>query len=408
MKSLILIFALTSFLILQVSLSESYQSTQPGKVGLNEVSLLRYIEAEDGIKAMDISNDGSCLAIGGRGFIRIYSTNGDEWVYKFNERVDSLSISSTGELLAVGTEEAMIYLFHKSSSKPILRYNAEGPVLSISFSDDGKYFYAGTFGGTFYLFEASTLNLIWKFKAEGNVAILALSTSFNGNRAAAGVSDNSIIIFSKASSSPLWKGKTEGYIRSIAMSSDGTLTIAGGNDSSIYFIDLGCEVSIKKYMASSSVRAVALSSSGSQAVAGSEDGSIYFFERFNPSWVFNAEDTVSSVAISSDGKYLCAGSFNKKLYFFFSAINSPLFIYPVKHPISHVAISSNGDKIAISAGRMAYLLKAELTKAKENHQTPIYVWAVMEGFILAALSLIWLRIRFKKAGQSMKLLYLST
>jgi len=72
MKSLILIFALT-FLILQASLSESYQLTQLGKVGLNEVSLLRCIEAKmeaswvfnagDTLSSVAISSDGNTYVL---------------------------------------------------------------------------------------------------------------------------------------------------------------------------------------------------------------------------------------------------------------------------------------------------------------------------------------------------------
>ena len=66
------------------------------------------------------------------------------WSYSTSGDVEAVSISSSGEYIAVGSDDDKVYLFHKDSSIPLWSYETNGNVVSVAISGNGEYVAAGS------------------------------------------------------------------------------------------------------------------------------------------------------------------------------------------------------------------------------------------------------------------------
>lgn len=161
---------------------------------------------------------------------------------------------------------------------------------------------------------------------------------------------------------PMWNYTTGGTIRSVAISGDGKYIAAASDNGNIYFFNTSnlANPLIWTYFATPGVPgSVAISSDGNY-IAAESNQSVYLFDKTSgtPLWSYDAPEEVLSVSISSDGNYIAVATIKgshwdpeyANVYLFNSSIVSlktPMWNYTVDNLIKSVAISSDGNFIAI-------------------------------------------------------------
>ncbi|MBU4491200.1 MAG: protein kinase, partial [Euryarchaeota archaeon] len=190
--------------------------------------------------------------------------------------------------------------------------NSEGELLwsyiggaeSISVSSDGLYIIVGSYAQDLYLFNKQGM-LLWSYKI-GPYSILSVSISSDSSYIAAGCSDNNVYFLNREGKL-LWSYRTDNYVESVSISSDGSYIVAGGLNRKAYLFNREGEL-LWSYDAGDHVKNVLLSFDGSYIVVGSLR-KIYVFNREGKLLVnYGAETEVYDVSISSDGLYIAAAS----------------------------------------------------------------------------------------------------
>lgn len=293
------------------------------------------------------------------------------WRYEAGDRVTSISMSSDGSYVAAGFEwtskvrfntsfgENRVYLFDRSGNI-LWDYKTEGTVSSVSLSSDGSYVAVGSLDGYVYLFDPSG-NLLWSYKTDSYVGQVSISS--DGSHVAAQVGYD-VYLFDRLGNL-LWSYKTDNGVRSVSISSDGSYIAAGSDDKKVYFFD-GSGNLLWSYNAGNPVNRVSISSDGSYIAVGIQDVTwnniddykVSLFDRSgNLIWSYDTpRGGVSNVLISSDGSYVAAESMDDNNVYFFGrkdetsptiSITSPYN----EQPFTTNTISINGtasDNVGIS------------------------------------------------------------
>jgi len=140
-----------------------------------------------------ISDDGETIAYSldhmqGKEILVVYNKAGQK-LWGFSSSTDStaraVSISSSGEKIAIGTSVGKIYLFSKSSSTPIWTFLSTGSFTQIGdleLSDDGAFLAAGGTTKKIYFFSTAKNEPLWEYTAGSWINAIA----FNGEYIFAG------------------------------------------------------------------------------------------------------------------------------------------------------------------------------------------------------------------------------
>ncbi len=145
---------------------------------------IKSFSIDDIIRFLDTTKDGgSIIAASPKSLIRIDegSTPKKIEALNLNENIQSISISSDGEYIAVGTREGMAYLLNSEGSIQ-WKNDVLNPVYGISVSLDGRVV-AGTMNGTMVLY-SSKGERIWKYQTGENIWDIDISE--DGNRIISG------------------------------------------------------------------------------------------------------------------------------------------------------------------------------------------------------------------------------
>jgi len=344
---------------------------------------------KDWVQKVAISQDGQYIAVKTNDFIYLFSRNSNQPLWKYQcmpdlgENKESFAgwvdISSDGNFIAGGCQSSL-NLFSKDSNKPLWSYMAS--VYTVSISSSGEYIALGTFGGesnhakgdSVFLFKKESNKPLWQYKSEGNIH--ALSISSDGNFVAAGdhCPSRRAFLFSKESNKPLFSYVTSkgSPVWTSAISSDGKYIVYGldGSDgfNNLFFFSSDKKEPLWAYPAKGWIRSVAISDNGKYLVAGSGEGHyVYLFDRNSaqPIWKYQAQNKVGCVDISANGDYFVAGSKDKKIYFFSKKDHHPLWSYQAKEWINTVAISADGNYLVAGTGAQQYLGEIHSTLVKK-------------------------------------------
>ena len=101
-----------------------------------------------------------------------------------------------------------------------------------------------------------------------------------------------------------------------------------------------------------------------------------------PSWSYTTEHYVPSVAISADGEYIAVGSYDDRVYLFDSKSNAPLWSYNTGGEVWSVAISADGEYVV--AGSEASNNKIFLFNWQSN--TPLWSYTSSQDVLSVAIS----------------------
>jgi len=248
----------------------------------------------------------------------IVASSSDGRLYMFNTpnstplwtaelgRVETLSISETGEYIAVGGDD--IYLFSKGSNLPIWSAGLRRWISDVAISGDGSTLVVGA-GKKIYCFSIPDGELLWEYEIGGKiksyidellwkslrilnyVSVERISLSSTGDRilVLAG-GDTSFgkrgvaLIFDKSNNKPIWSFQTNDYIICGDISRNGKLAAFGGSNR-VYFSN------------------------------GITDKPIYVF---NASGTTCCHTAHNSISVSADGSYIAVGTCgeNPMLYIF--------------------------------------------------------------------------------------------
>jgi WD40 repeat protein len=98
-----------------------------------------------------------------------------------------------------------------------------------------------------------------------------------------------------------------------------------------------------------------------------------------PLWSYATGDRVTSVAISSDGNYIAVGSIDGKVYLFSRTSGTPLWSYAtIGGLVEYISISSDGSYIVASdnSGRIYLFSRTSGTPLWTYKTGSDYVWSV--------------------------------
>ena len=161
------------------------------------------------------------------------------WKHETGDYVGSVSISSDGSYVAVGSGDK-VYFFDRSG-KLLWRYWTGGNVESVSVSGDGSYVVVSSNGmedsedggweipPKVYFFDRSG-KLLWSYETGDYVGSVSISS--DGNYVAVGSGDK--VYFFDRSGKLLWSYETDGYVCCVFISY-GSHVAAGSGDGKIYF-----------------------------------------------------------------------------------------------------------------------------------------------------------------------------
>lgn len=257
------------------------------------------------------------------------------WRFPTDVGINAIAISANGDYIVAGTHSGNIYFFENNPvnfteqdinipiNPPKWIYKANDWILDLDISSNGEYIVAGTddYDGNLYLFSKDSNVPLWTYSENEFVNVAQISS--NGEYITANPENNVIHFFSVNSNKPLWKIKTWNSIDSICISSDGDyVSFLNRGNMSVYSKE--SEI-VQKFKVDDYIWYSDMSSDGQFIVAQDVDfgvsGTIYFFSRNDKisNWTYEINSKRNlPVAISGDGKYIVIGSSDGKIYLFYN------------------------------------------------------------------------------------------
>jgi len=292
-----------------------------------------------------------------------------------------VEISNNGDYVLCDGE--IFYLYNSKGEKQWGGYGSgyDFPAPS-KITKDGNYFILGTDSGIVYL--DRSMKLYWKDSDFHPIQDIALSPDENY---IATVAESEVSLYTPEGQL-LWRKYNPGS-KSVAVSSNGLMTVASGGRGTIAYNQSGFQLwtsagsgdnlvitipdsniittsqytlyflhpsglYLWKSLTSNIIRDFSSTPDGSYIVVGNEAGNIYLFNKSgNVLWKYNAGDWINSVSISPDGSIIAAGGNNKKLYVF-NRDGRLLWDYATEGLVKSVVISADGSSLVAGSDRIYY------------------------------------------------------
>jgi hypothetical protein len=129
---------------------------------LNNSKTLMWKVETDGIPfKVAVSSDGKRIIVGDGSSVYLYNKTGHLlWDFLIADDITDISITPSGDRIAVGSLNSHVYLFNNNGGL-LWKYKTNGPVVSAAISADGKYVAAGTTTKITYMLTRDG-NLLWE------------------------------------------------------------------------------------------------------------------------------------------------------------------------------------------------------------------------------------------------------
>ena len=252
-----------------------------------------------------------------------------------NQKIDSISFSPDGKLLACGenvteypSKPTSIHIWNVESNTKIKTLTLDvnsSRIRAVTFSPDGKCVLGCTFGSA-YILDVTSGNVKQKLILERDGTIKCATYSPDGNYVVSGSTHGKGHIWDVKSGTTI-RTLEVGYrtdLHSVAYSPDGKYVVSGYGeyvstgheyrDNTVRIWDVESGIAIKTLNGhTKEVSSVAYSPDGKYVVSGSSDGAVRIWDIVSgkEKHKLDGKSGVNTVAYSPDGKYVVAGSGNK-------------------------------------------------------------------------------------------------
>ncbi|MBY8992168.1 MAG: WD40 repeat domain-containing protein [Candidatus Lokiarchaeota archaeon] len=305
------------------------------------------------------------------------------WIYRTDNYINDLDISTNGRYLTVGTYDRL-YLFDTFENKLLWdKYLQALHVGSLSMSSDGNFFVAGVSinapngKGYVYYFDSNSSTPLWAYRT--SILRPPVSISSDGEDLAAIYHLYTLVVLKNTNSTPVWNYTTDiKRIGAFKMSSDGSYVVFGISSGKAYLMNnsnIPSKRSVWDYSTGSEVRSVAISSNNEYIAVGSKDNAVYLFDKFksalkSPIWQYTTQGEIISVEFSSDEKFLVVTSTDDRIYYFGTNSSIPLWTYRTNTDILSTAISDDGNYVtAADLKGNVYLLSCDTGSLVSRYKT---------------------------------------
>lgn len=342
------------------------------------------------VSSVVIPNNASLVLAGGSGFVSLYKLGESSPVWTFTGyRINVVTTSIDGKLLAAGSEESRVFVFGQTSSHPLRGYLTDGSVLSIVASTSRVF--AGTFFGTIYAFDPEREKSVWSIQED--FSILALDVSNDGQSLVAGTYDGRILLINAHNGLVAWAYRAEGYVRAISISGDGSRIVAGTNDGAIIILrtqEAKAQLVLKGL---GPIRTISATKSGSSLGLAADDKRIYLLdlERISVLSTFDIDAAATSSAFSPDGSYLIVGTSGGAGYLFNTRPPRLEATYKPGFEIASVSVGGETPHLVLAGGPQITVYRPPL--AQVGYETTYVYSGLFVLFLLAVgLTVLWIRV----------------
>jgi serine/threonine protein kinase len=267
---------------------------------------------------------------------------------------NAISISPSGEVIAVGNSDSSIQLWERSTGQLLHTWAPKAwrgdahrdAVTTVSFQPDGAWLWTGSQDGTVKAWDLSTYRLKQTLSPPGwQVTAIALSPV--NNLLIAGTADGHISLWD-------WQQMTQttdlvrhtGAVSALAVTATGQRLVSAGEDGTLRLWSLPDGQLLHTWIMPVGLRAVGVSPQHSALVTGSADGQVIQWSLTNlneKTRLSQHQDAVTALAFSPDGHWLATGSRDRTIHFWHWATPSPRYQDTLRHDWSVCAVVFTPD-----------------------------------------------------------------
>jgi predicted GH43/DUF377 family glycosyl hydrolase/DNA-binding MarR family transcriptional regulator len=333
-------------------------------------------------ECVDISGDGSYLAVGWANCISLFSTEYSVpiWTVDINEEIFELKLSDNGEYLVV-LGERTVYFFHTSSGAPL--WSSEAGFIAamlpgnrLDMSMDGKIIAIKARGDRVLIFDTTgTTPMVPYWDYDFGDEVFTIKLSGDGNYLVMGGEHGHEFQLAWVPGRAInWTHTSDDVFFSASISYDGsTISFGQGNQHRVGVFDATSSTPIWTYELEGAQFEQAMSHNGKYFVSsnhndgttGSWNGfALWDTENSEPIWEYHTSDDIGfradSVDMDHDAMYVVGGCRLKKVYLFSQLADGndgwskgdvdPIFIFNTDGVIWHNSVSISGNGKYFVAG----------------------------------------------------------
>jgi len=281
------------------------------------------------------------------------------------QEITSLAISHAGSMLAAGTAQTGISLWHLPERRLARTIAAPaGPVWSLDFSPDGEYLTSGHGDHSIRVWNASGGRLVKTLEGHG-ATVRCLAVTPDNRTLISGSFDTDLKLwrFPFGPEQKTLHGHSS-EIFTLVLDPGGQIVASGGADRTIYLWTLSSGANLRRLEGhTDTVTSLAISPDGGFLISGSRDKSIriWSFPEGKPVAILEGHSSlVTALAVHPERKFFASGSYDGKILFW-SLPEGKLLQAAEDNAgsVTGLVMTSDGETL-ISAGKEGSLLAWDL------------------------------------------------
>ncbi len=278
------------------------------------------------------------------------------------ERVNSVSFSPDGQMLASGSVDNTVRLWQVASQEPLGApfTGHKNEVMSVSFSPDGQTLASGSKDETVRLWSVSSHKLLGVPLIGHQDSVRSVSFSPDGQTLASGSWDKTVRLWSVSSQrllgAPL-TGHTH-WVNSVSFSPDGQTLASVSYDQTVRLWQVASREPLGTLLTGHerAVTSVSFSPDGQILASGSEDKTVRLWSVVSQeplgAPLTGHQDYVTNVSFSPDGQMLASGSLDKTVRLWQVASREPQGAPFTGHKDEVMSVSFSPDGQTLASGSM--------------------------------------------------------
>ncbi|TWU05152.1 Serine/threonine-protein kinase PknB [Symmachiella macrocystis] len=252
-------------------------------------------------------------------YLQLQASGLETTIAQFEAAVYTLAFSAAGRWVAVGGEEATVYIYDTVTLTEVVRFATEqGEVNGVAFSPDGTLLASSGDDGTVRLWDWQQRRHVRTIQAHADEAY-EVEFSLDGNRLITSGIDPIIRVWDVATGAVV--GSLEGHAEAagaISVSHDGRRLASAGRDGTVRLWDLDTfkELRIVRQAENTKLSCIGFSNDRRWLASGGRDGLLQVHDADSGELAFVGKhhDGVQSVAFSSDNRHLASSDRGGNIY----------------------------------------------------------------------------------------------